>query len=198
MGVRYLRKRAKKGGRVLAEAENTAAELYERFRQGDKAAFESLVIEYRYGLTLFINRFVSDMSIAEDIAEDVFVRLLVKKPRYKGNASFKTWLFTVGRNLAVDHLRKHRRVVLDDDPQQERAEGTEEVFLKSERERALHRALEVLPEEERQLMHLIYLEGLGYDHAEKVLGVSKTKLYAMSYKAKETLKTELMKEGIEF
>lgn len=183
---------------MTEETHIKAAELYERFRQGDKAAFESLVLEYRQGLTLFIRRFVGDMDTAEDIAADVFVKLLVKKPRYKGSASFKTWLFTAGRNLAVDHLRKHGRTLTEEEPRQGHSEGTEDSFFKSERERALYRALDALPEEERRLMHLVYLEGLGYDHSEKVLGVPKSKLYAMARRAKETLKAELTKEGIEF
>ncbi len=180
------------------ETESKAAELYERFRQGDKAAFESLVLEYRHSLTLFIRRFVSDMDTAEDLAADVFVKLLVKKPRYKGNASFKTWLFTAGRNLAVDHLRKHGRTLTEEEVRQEHSEGTEDSFFKSERKRALYRALNTLPRDEKQLMHLIYIEDLGYDHAEKVLGVPKGKLYAMARRAKGTLKDILTKEGIEF
>lgn len=183
---------------MTEEAEKRAAELYECFRQGDKAAFESLVLEYRQSLTLFINRFVGDMDAAEDLAADAFVKLLVKKPRYKGNASFKTWLFTAGRNLAIDYLRKRGRTVTEEEPRKGHSEGTEEGFFKSERKRALYRALDALPKEERQLMHLVYLEDLGYDHAEKVLGVSKSKLYAMARRAKETLRAELTKEGIEF
>ena len=174
-----------------------AAELYERFRQGDKDAFETLVLCYRQSLMLFINRFVGDIDTSEDIAEDVFVKLLIKKPRYKGMASFKTWLFTVGRNLSLDYLRKHCRVAPVETHWQESGASVEEGFLQSERKRSLYRALNALPDDEKLLMQLIYIEDLGYNHAEKILGVSKSKLYPLARKAKETLKQELIKEGIE-
>ena len=177
--------------------DDKSRELYERFRQGDKAAFEELVMLYRQGLTLFIHRYVNDMDTAEDIAEDVFVKLLVKKPPYKGNASFKTWLFTVGRNLSLDLLRKRRRYAPTEEEAQTAPTAVEDSFFESERKRALYRALSALPREERLLMQLIYIEDLSYDHAEKILGVSKKKLYALSRKAKETLKEELIKEGTE-
>ncbi len=179
------------------EREQSSEELYERFRQGDKGAFEELVMQYRQGLTLFIHRYVNDMDTAEDIAEDVFVKLLVKKPPYKGNASFKTWLFTVGKNLSLDLLRKHRRVAPTEEEMQTAPTAVEDSFFESERKRTLYRALNALPKEERLLMQLIYIEDLSYDHAEKILGVSKKKLYAMSRKAKETLREELIKEGTE-
>lgn len=177
--------------------EDKSREFYEHFRQGDKAAFEELVMLYRQGLTLFIHRYVNDMDTAEDIAEDVFVKLLVKKPPYKGNASFKTWLFTVGRNLSLDLLRKRRRYTPTEEEAQTAPTAVEDSFFESERKRALYRALSALPREERLLMQLIYIEDLSYDHAEKILGVSKKKLYALSRKAKETLREELTKEGTE-
>lgn len=178
--------------------EKGAAEIYESFRRGDKAAFETLVITYRQSLMLFINRYVNDMDTAEDLAEDVFVRLLIKKPKYKGDASFKTWLFTIGRNLSVDYLRKQRRTYPTEEPQSNADDKVEDAFFLTESKRTIYRALDTLPKEERLLMHLVYIEDLGYDHAEKVLNISKSKLYTIARRAKEKLKNELIKEGVEF
>lgn len=178
--------------------ETDSALLYERFKHGDRAAFEALVLKHRQSLILFIHRFVQDIDAAEDLAEDVFVKLLIKKPRYTGDASFKTWLFTAGRNISIDYLRKHRHTATAEEPLAESANDVEDKVLQTERKRALYRALDKLPDDEKLLMHLIYIEDLGYDHAEKVLKVSKSKLYAKSRRAKETLKAELIKEGIEF
>lgn len=177
---------------------NTEVSDYLRFLEGDMSAFEAIVTEHRKGLILFINRYVGDIDAAEDLAEDVFVKLLIKKPRYKGDASFKTWLFTMGRNLSVDYLRKHCRTVLTDEQKHNNTNKVEDTFFLSERKRIIHRALDTLPKEERLLMHLVYIEDLGYDHAERVLNISKSKLYTMARRAKEKLKNELIKEGIEF
>ncbi len=182
----------------MKQVEQNAELLYNSFLQGDNSAFETLVQSYRYSLMLFINRYVQDLHTAEDLAEDVFVRLLVKRPRYKGSeASFKTWLYTAGRNLAVDHLRKHSRVVVVEELPDEQLCSLEEQVLKTERERALYRAIAVLPEEQQRLIYLLYIEGLGYDHAAKVLGKSKSRLYGLARQAKEQIKAVLEKEGFE-
>lgn len=178
--------------------ESLSAELYSRFICGDTSAFEELVSLYRQSLTLFIYRIVNDMDTAEDLAEDVFVKLLVKKPRYKGDASFKTWLFTAGRNLSVDYLRRHRRTTPVEEPPRGGAEQVEDKVLATETKRAVYRALDLLSKEEKLLMYLIYIEDLGYAHAEKVLHASRGELYSMARKAKEKLKAQLIKEGIEF
>ncbi len=183
---------------MLKNADNGSAELYEKFRHGDMEAFEALVIAYRQSLMLFINRYVNNIDTAEDLAEDVFVRLLTKKPKYTGDASFKTWLFTVGRNISLDCLRKQRRIVPTEDTFKGSTEYTEDTVLQSERKRILYEALDFLERDEQLIMHLIYIEDLGYDHAQKVLGVSRKELYAISRRAKDKLKTALLKEGIEF
>jgi len=145
---------------------------------------------------LFINRYVDDFDTAEDLAEDVFVLLLTKKPRYKGNASFKTWLFTMGRNLSIDYIRKHRRVFPMVDIIKSETENAEISFFLNERKRIVYSALENLPDEEKLLMHLLYIEDMGYEQAEKVLKLSRNKLYSIARRAKERLKTEFEKEGV--
>ncbi len=169
---------------------------YRQFLQGDTNAFEDIVISYRKGLILFINRYVNDLDTAEDLAEDVFVRLLIKKPRYKGDASFKTWLFSIGRNLSIDYLRKAGKALPCKDVHKGETADAEEEFLLSERKRLIYKALDTLPEDEKLLMHLLYIENLGYEQAEKVLKISKNKLYQIARKAKEKLKAELIKEDL--
>ncbi|MBR5263719.1 MAG: RNA polymerase sigma factor, partial [Clostridia bacterium] len=82
---------------------------YRRFLQGDRSGFEEIVRTYRDGLILYLYGYVSDFHLAEDLCEDTFFRLLVKKPRFDGRSTFKSWLYAIGKNLALDHLRRAGR-----------------------------------------------------------------------------------------
>ena len=55
---------------------------------------------------LYLNTFVGDLHVAEELCEETFVKIVIKKPHYNGKASFKTWLYTIGGNVARDYLRK--------------------------------------------------------------------------------------------
>ena len=83
---------------------------YQKYLDGDDSALAELLGEYRSPLTFYINRFVGNVGTAEELADDTFFKLIVKKPPYRDESHFKTWLFTVGRNMALDHLRKARRM----------------------------------------------------------------------------------------
>lgn len=180
----------------LSLNEACAENNYERFLKGDTKAFEDIVVSYRKGLILFINRYVNNLDTAEDIAEDVFVRLLIKKPKYKGDASFKTWLFSMGRNLSIDYLRKSGKTFPCENVYNSEAADAEEEFLTYEKKRMVYKALDTLCQDEKLLLHLLYIENLGYEQAEKILKAPKSKLYQIARKAKEKLKTELIKEDI--
>ena len=85
------------------------AENYARFLSGDEDGFVAIVKAYKDGLLLYINSYVHDIYAAEELTEDTFVKLGIKKPKYKGQAAFKTWLYAIARNLAIDYLRKHAK-----------------------------------------------------------------------------------------
>ena len=86
---------------------DNGTENYRRFREnGDPDGLAEIIRDYMNGLILYLNSIVGNIHTAEDIAEDTFVLLGTKKPRDKGKSSFRTWLYTIGRNLAIDYLRK--------------------------------------------------------------------------------------------
>lgn len=82
---------------------------YQQFLEGDIDVLEDIVAQYKDGLILYLIRFVNDIYIAEELAEDVFVKLVLKKPRFSQRAAFKTWLYAIGRNVALDYLRWRKR-----------------------------------------------------------------------------------------
>ena len=80
---------------------------YRRFLDGDDKGLVELVGEYKDGLILFLNGYVNNISVAEELTEETFFRLITKKPRYSGKSTFKSWLYAIGRNTAIDYIR-HR------------------------------------------------------------------------------------------
>ena len=89
---------------------DNGASSYRRFRDdGDEGGLAEIIREYRDGLIFYINSIVNNIQVAEELAEDTFVLLGTKKPRDKGIGSFKTWLYTIGRNLALNNLKRKSR-----------------------------------------------------------------------------------------
>ena len=91
------------------------AASYRRFLAGDETGLTELVAQFADGLILFVLPIAGDAAAAEDIAEETFARLCIRKPAYKDTASFKTWLYTIARNLALDRARKRARMTFADD-----------------------------------------------------------------------------------
>ncbi|MDE7137195.1 MAG: sigma-70 family RNA polymerase sigma factor, partial [Ruminococcus sp.] len=85
---------------------DNGASSYHRFLEGDKNALASIIREYRDGLVLYICSCTDNICTAEEITEEVFIKLYVKKPRFSGKSSFKTWLYSIGRFTAIDYIRK--------------------------------------------------------------------------------------------
>ena len=84
---------------------------YRRFLEGDEEGFVEIVRDYKDGLIFYLNSFVSNIHIAEDLTQETFIKLGLKRPKDLKKGSFKTWLYTIGRNTAVDYLRKNKKIV---------------------------------------------------------------------------------------
>ena len=89
---------------------DNGAGSYRRFLDGDDKGIAEIVGEYKDGLILFLNGYVGSIFLAEELTEETFFRLIVKKPRYSGRSSFRSWLYAIGRNTAVDHIRHSSRL----------------------------------------------------------------------------------------
>ena len=172
------------------------AESYRRFLAGDDKALTEILKQYREGLTLFLDGYVHNIADAEDLAQDVFVKLCVKKPPFKGESAFKTWLFSIGRRAAIDHLRKNRRV--SDGPPDEtlaaETQNVEETYLRAERDETVWRAMQRLPEAYREILFLTYFEGLPNKAAAKVLHKSTHNVETLVSRARKALRSALEKE----
>ena len=174
---------------------DNGASSYRRFLSGDESALTEIVSQYRPGLQNYINSIVNNFDVAEDLTEDAFVKLLVKKPKDKGEASFKTWLYTIGRNLAIDYLRKNpkgRYVPLD------------EIYDISgdimgfdscvEEQSEIRNALESINGNYKNILILFYFEDFTIEEISKIIKKPKRSTSVLLHRAKKALKNQLEKE----
>lgn len=171
---------------------------YQKFLSGEEAALAEIIRIYKDGLMLYLNGYVNDLSLAEELTEETFVKLVVKRPRFFGNASFKTWLYTVGRNIALDHLRRLRKthLSLEDCPEvADEEQDLERSYLQEEERLLVHRTMKLLKEEYRQILWLLYFEGFTHKEAARILKKTTHNVETMAYRARKALKAKLLEEG---
>ena len=176
----------------------SGTDCYRRYLNGDDRAFDELMDAYHDGLILFINKLVGNYAVAEELAADSFVDLLVHKKRFLGNSDFRTYLYSIGRHKAIDYIRKDaKKKIVDPEEIFELAddERIEETFIEDETKRALHRAIAQLGEDYRAAVYLIFFEELSYEQAAQVLGKSKKQIDNLVYRAKGALKKILTEGG---
>lgn len=173
---------------------------YRLFLEGDEEGLVQIIRAYKDGLILYLNSIVSNLTVAEDLTEDTFLKLVLKKPRFSARSSFKTWLYTIGRNLALDHLRRNKNVPLQADSQTPIADevNLELCYIHQEEKLVVHRVMKQLKQEYRQVLWLIYFEGFSCAEAGKIMGKSTHNIETLVYRARNTLRTKLIKEGFEY
>lgn len=174
---------------------------YERYLDGDDSAFADIVREYADGLMLYINSFTRNIHIAEDLTEEVFFKLAVKKPHFRKQSSFKTWLYSIGRNTALDYLRKESRYAktsIEEHKDTQKEESVEQFYLKEEQKFRLHTCLKTLKTEYAQVLYLVYFEGFDNAQTAQIMKKTKRQTENLIYRAKAALKSKLEKEGFEY
>ena len=176
------------------------AASYRRFLDGDDNGFVEIVRVYNDGLILYLNSFVNNISVADELAEDAFVKLGVKKPRYTGKSSFKTWLYAIGRNIAIDYIRKkakEKTIPLDDCAEHTEEELLESRYIRQEEKIMLHRAMNNLKPEYRQVLWLVYFEEFSHREVAKIMRKSVHAIESLVSRARQSLRTKLHEEGFE-
>ena len=179
---------------------DNGASSYRRFRdEGDESGLAEIIREYRDGLIFYLDSIVCNIHIAEELAEDTFVLLGTRKPKDKGTGSFKTWLYTIGRNLAINELRRrarHPEIPLDDCTELLSDEKSLEIaFIREEQKIMLHKALKKLKSEYRQILWLIYFENFSQKEAAVVMKKSVHSIETLVYRARKSLRSQLEMEG---
>ncbi|HKA35198.1 MAG TPA: RNA polymerase sigma factor [Thermoanaerobaculia bacterium] len=166
--------------------------LLERIRRGDTSGAAELFERYAPALLRFTDRLLSDRSTAEEVTQEVFVKVISRAHQYDGRAEVSSWLFAIAANACRDRKRRDRRatvVPLEAVPEPaHKGDGIETVLSDRERRDAVRRALSALSEEQREALVLARYHGLPYAEIAEVLGISVGAVKTRIFRAVEALK----------
>lgn len=167
--------------------EPTDEVLLDRFVKGDVRAFEVLLARHRGAVYGFVLRSVRDPAVAEDIFQETFLRVVQRSDQFTGQSRFTTWMYTIARNLTVDHARRmrHRRHASLDAPAYAGAaetrtlgdgvagpdRGADRAAIEAQAKNTLQLALDALPDEQREVFLLRQVDGLAFGEIASILGI---------------------------
>lgn len=174
---------------------------YDRYLAGDDTALGEIVHEYRDGLIVFLNGYTNDIFEAEELMVETFFKLAYKKPPFSGRCTFRTWIYQIARNLAIDSIRKKKKIRLvsiDESYDISDDVNIEENYLKEERKIVIHKLIQKLKDEYRQVIWLTYIEGFTNSETALIMNKNNRQVTNLLYQAKKALKKELEKEGITY
>ncbi len=176
------------------------------FQQGDKAAFEALLRKYFPRLLNFIYRFVGTREIAEDITQEVFIKVYKSGSYYQPQSKFQTWVYTIAKNMSLNELRRNRKgmVSLDapfdtgkNEMQRQMADtetlGPDQAMVQKEKVTAIRKAINSLPENQRLAVLLRRYDKFSYEQIAQTMGTSEKAVKSLLNRAKENLRTKLVK-----
>lgn len=181
------------------------AQIMMRVSAGDDAAFDYLVQKYRRAMVSFMYRMSHNAAVAEELAQEVFLRVYRSREKYSPDAKFTTWLYRIATNLAVNHARdtKYERPenqVSIDEPDDDTgltmdvADGSlnaEQNILRRERLAAIRQHVQALPERQRMAVLMHKYQGMDYRQIADVLKLSESATKSLLFRAYETLREKL-------
>lgn len=176
-------------------------EYYKKYLSGDDSALGVLVERYNCKLINFLNSYTHNYSDSEDLAADTFLTLIIKKPVFREESTFRTWLYKIARNKALDLLRKTKKRSIEDiDEHIEIAsdELIEKSYVKKEDANMLYSAMFKLSKDYRTVLELMYFEGFGVEEITKIMNKNTKQVNNLTYRAKQALKEELLKAGYKY
>jgi RNA polymerase sigma-70 factor, ECF subfamily len=188
-----------------AQDESSDAAFMLRVAAGDESAFNYLVRKYHRSMNSFLYRMVRNQAVAEELAQEVFLRVYRSRESYRAEAKFTTWLYRIATNLAVNHARdtRHERSaqsVYLDAPDEET--GTtpdvaddeltvEQRMLREERMAAIRSHVMALPERQRMAVLMHKYQGMDYKQIGDVLKLSESATKSLLFRAYQTLRDKL-------
>lgn len=182
-------------------------ELAEKAKAGDQSAFEQLVIENQNKVYSLALRLVNDREEAADLSQEAFVKAWQGLSSFQGESSFATWVYRLTTNVCIDHLRKKKRregvepsVSLNDEESgwaepADRESDPQLLLERSERGKALARALARLPDWQRRTLVLRELSGLSYQEIGDALDIDLGTVKSRIARARLSLRKILLEDG---
>lgn len=188
-----------------AAVELSDSEIMLRVKAGDDSAFDYLVQKFRRAMIGFMYRMARNQSVAEELAQEVFLRVYRSRESYAAEAKFSTWLYRIATNLALNHIRdtKTERAEVSislDEPDEESGRSVdvadnhctiEEELVQRERLQKIRSHVEALPERQRLAVLMHKYQEMDYREISKVLKMSESATKSLLFRAYETLREKL-------
>lgn len=177
--------------------------LVKRVRNGDKSAFDILVLKYQHKIIQLIGRYIKDPSESQDVAQESFIKAYRALEKFRGESAFYTWLYRIAINTAKNHLvsRARRSSENEVDAQvAEQYEGNsrlkdhdtpEHILLSEEIAQTIRRALDDLPEELRIAISLREFEGMSYEEIAQTMNCPVGTVRSRIFRAREAIDKKL-------
>ncbi len=174
--------------------DQSGEKLWQRIQSSDKEAFSDLFKRYYESLYRIALRFVNDTQLAENVAQEIFVKIWVNRTKYKIRTNLKSFLFTAVRNQCLNELKQQKRTVsilTADFIKEEKMNSPEEDLIILERKKAVHKAIDKLPRQCRQIYLMKKYDDLKYTEIAEILNISINTVKTQMKRAMKSLLKQL-------
>lgn len=187
----------------IKPSEQLDQELVERVQQGDKAAYNLLVLKYQHKIIQLVNRYIKDSSEAQDVAQEAFIKAYRAMSSFRGDATFYTWLYRIAINTAKNYLVSRSRRGFDYQIDVEDAEyfenaaqlhcldTPEQLLVNQEIIDTIKAAIDALPEEMRLAIMLREFEGMSYEEIAHAMNCPVGTVRSRIFRAREAINSKL-------
>lgn len=188
---------------TISHSEDLDQDLVRRVQQGDKSAFDLLVIKYQHKIVHLVNRYVKDPSEAQDVAQDTFIKAYKALGEFRGESAFYTWLYRIAINTAKNYLlsrtRRHSDYEVDmqdaeqveNAPQLKDIETPENQLMNDQIIEVIKSAIDKLPEEMRIAIMLREFEGMSYEEIAEAMDCPIGTVRSRIFRAREAIDEKL-------
>ncbi|WP_031433455.1 RNA polymerase sigma factor RpoE [Methylomarinum vadi] len=178
-------------------------ELVQRVQQGDKSAYDLLVLKYQHKIVQLVNRFVKDPSEAQDVAQEAFIKAYRALGNFRGDSAFYTWLYRIAINTAKNYLVSRSRRYSDYEvdvqdaeqvenaPQLKGLETPDSILMNEQIVDAIKSAIENLPDEMRTAIMLREFEGMSYEEIAQAMDCPVGTVRSRIFRAREAIDQKL-------
>lgn len=186
-------------GMLNPPAQDTDEKLVARVQQGDKRAFDLLVLKYQHKIIAIISRFVRDSAEVHDVAQEAFIKAYRALGNFRGDSAFYTWIYRIAVNTAKNHLVSRGRrppatdVDIDDAEFLSGADGLRDItspeheLMKDQLEQVVYKAIQSLPEDLRTALTLREMEGMSYEEIAEVMDCPVGTVRSRIFRAREAV-----------
>ncbi|MDD5273032.1 MAG: RNA polymerase sigma factor RpoE [Methylovulum sp.] len=184
-------------------SEHLDEDLVARVQQGDKKAYDLLVIKYQHKIVQLVNRYLKDPSEAQDVAQEAFIKAYRAIGSFRGESTFYTWLYRIAINTAKNYLVSRSRrssqyevdiqdaEAIENAPQLQGADTPERLLLNEEIIKAIRAAIDHLPEEMRTAIMLREFEGMSYEEIAEAMECPVGTVRSRIFRAREAIDSKL-------